>query len=51
MDYEVVDIKSAKVIYCITCKKDPKSDPQDLCNDCLLREIWIAEYAEMQEEH
>ena len=51
MDYEVVDVKDAKVVFCVTCKKDPKSEPQPLCNQCLLREIWISEYAEPQEEH
>jgi hypothetical protein len=51
MEYEDVDIKDAKVIFCINCKKDPKSNPQPLCNECLLREIWTSEYAQIQEEH
>ena len=51
MDYETINIKDAALVYCAFCKKDPKTEPTKMCNECLLREIWTAEYAEPQEEH
>jgi len=51
MEFEAINIKDAEVVYCFVCKKDPKTTPSKICNECLLREIWTAEYAEPQEEH
>jgi len=39
MDYDIIFIKKAKVVYCKTCKQDPETKQKDVCNFCILAEI------------
>jgi len=38
-EYDIVVLKKAKVVYCSTCKQDPRSPEKDVCNYCLLAEV------------
>ena len=39
MDFDIIYIKRALVVYCQSCKPDPKTKLKEVCNYCILAQI------------
>ncbi len=54
MEYDIIYIRKAMVVYCKSCKPDPKTPLQEVCSYCILAEIHKAQKEDpdtIHEEH
>jgi|DEB0MinimDraft_4_1074332.scaffolds.fasta_scaffold04781_11 hypothetical protein len=38
-EYDIIVLKKATVVYCASCKQDPRTPEKEVCNYCLLAEV------------
>ena len=51
MEFDIIYIRKAMVVYCKSCKPDPRSALKEVCSYCILAEIKKTEQEDPDKVH